>query len=366
MGTRPPFGPGHFGAVLLDGPCSGTGVLRHHPDGRWRLKNGVPARKGATLARLAGQAADLLVPGGLLMYATCSLEPEENEEVVERLAGRASGPGTGAGRSRAAGSGSGCPANCRGRFFRRPVEEDCRRRDEPVKLWKFLLLLASLVVTGGVLLLLVNFLVLPSLVHSNKVVTMPDIRGMTVDRAPKPSCEACSLEVEVTRQRAHPSIPEGMILDQIPAPESRVRGGRTVRVVTSSGPPAGSLPTLAGLSLRQAEITLQRENFRLGRVLKIRRPGVTEPVVAYQNPVAGTDLYKGAVVNLVVAEPAAAELLRMPDLRGMPLFKARQAISDAGFILAPVTYERTSRSAPNLVLSQHPPAGRADPQRRAP
>jgi serine/threonine-protein kinase len=148
-----------------------------------------------------------------------------------------------------------------------------------------------------------------------------------------------------------------MILDQSPAPESRIRGGRTVRVVTSSGPPAGSLPSLAGLSLRQAEITLQRENFRLGRVLKIRRQGVTQPVVAFQNPVAGTDLYKGAVVDVVVAEPAAAELLRMPDLRGVPLFKARQVISDAGFILAPVTYERTSRTPPNLVLSQHPPAG---------
>lgn len=226
-----------------------------------------------------------------------------------------------------------------------------------MKLWKLLLLLASLMVTGGVLLLVVNFMVLPSLVHSNKVVTMPDIRGMTVAGAGI-QLRPLSLEVEAVRERAHPSIPQGMILDQIPYPESRIRGGRTVRVVTCSGPPAGLLPALAGLSLRQAEITLQRENFRLGRVLKIRREGVTQPVVAFQNPMAGTDLYKGAVVNLVVAEPAASELLRMPDLRGMPLFQARQAISDAGFILAPVTYERTSRSAPNLVLSQRPPAGR--------
>ncbi len=225
-----------------------------------------------------------------------------------------------------------------------------------MKLWKLLLLLTSLVVTGGVLLLLVNFLVMPSLVHGNKVVTMSDIRGMTVTGA-EVQLRSLGLKVEVARQNSHPSIPEGKILDQIPAPESRIRGGRTVHVVTSSGPPAGSLPVLAGLSLRQAEITLQRENFRLGRVLKIRRHGVTQPVVAYQNPVAGTDLYKGAVVNLVIAEPAAAELLRMPDLRGMPLYQARQAISEAGFILAPVTYERTSRSAPNLVLSQHPPAG---------
>ncbi len=225
-----------------------------------------------------------------------------------------------------------------------------------MKLWKLLLLLASLVLTGGVLLLLVNFLVLPSLVHSNKVVTMPDIRGMTVTGA-ETQLGSMSLEVEVSRLRAHPTIPAGMILDQIPGPESRIRGGRTVRVVTSSGPPEGSLPNLAGLSLRQAEITLQRENFRLGRVLKVRKAGVTGPVVAYQNPMAGTDLYKGAVVDLVVAQPGAAELLRMPDLRGMPLYRARQAISDAGFILAPVTFERTSRTAPNLVLSQNPPAG---------
>lgn len=225
-----------------------------------------------------------------------------------------------------------------------------------MKLWKLLLLLGSLVLTGGVLLLLVNFLVMPSLIHSNKVVTMPDIRGMTVTGA-ETQLGSMSLEVEVSRQRAHPSIPAGMILDQNPGPESRIRGGRTVRVVTSSGPPEGSLPNLAGLSLRQAEITLQRENFRLGRVLKVRKVGVTEPVVAYQNPMAGTDLYKGAVVDLVVAQPGAAELLRMPDLRGMPLFRARQAISDAGFILAPVTFERTSRTAPNLVLSQNPPAG---------
>ena len=84
-GRKPPFGPGSFAAVLLDGPCSGTGVLRHHPEGRWKLKAGVPAVKGAALVKLADRAADLLAPGGLLMYATCSLEPEENESVIDAL-----------------------------------------------------------------------------------------------------------------------------------------------------------------------------------------------------------------------------------------------------------------------------------------
>ncbi len=84
-GLDTPFSPGHFGAVLLDGPCSGTGVLRHHPDGRWRLEKRVPGRNGRILRKLAHAAMDLLAPGGLLMYATCSLEPQENELVLDKL-----------------------------------------------------------------------------------------------------------------------------------------------------------------------------------------------------------------------------------------------------------------------------------------
>ncbi|HPF34508.1 MAG TPA: transcription antitermination factor NusB [Candidatus Krumholzibacteria bacterium] len=84
-GMRAPFRDGAFGAVLLDGPCSGTGVLRHHPEGRWRLEPGTPARNGALLADLAAAAVRLLRPGGRLLYATCSLEREENEDVLEAL-----------------------------------------------------------------------------------------------------------------------------------------------------------------------------------------------------------------------------------------------------------------------------------------
>jgi 16S rRNA (cytosine967-C5)-methyltransferase len=83
--ARPPVAPGSCGAVLLDGPCSGTGVLRHHPDGRWRLRPAVIAERAARLAVLARRAADLLAPGGVLMYGTCSLEDEENGAVVEGL-----------------------------------------------------------------------------------------------------------------------------------------------------------------------------------------------------------------------------------------------------------------------------------------
>ncbi|MEZ4388632.1 MAG: transcription antitermination factor NusB [Candidatus Krumholzibacteriia bacterium] len=84
-GMRAPLRPRSCGAVLLDGPCSGTGVGRHHPEGRWRLAPETLQRNGERLGALAAAAADLLVDGGSLYYATCSLEPEENEDVLAAL-----------------------------------------------------------------------------------------------------------------------------------------------------------------------------------------------------------------------------------------------------------------------------------------
>jgi len=85
----PPLKRGSCDAVLLDGPCTGTGVLRRHPEGRWLVSPRSIERSGARLRDLAVAAADLVRPGGLLLYCTCSLEPEENEAVVAHLlAGR--------------------------------------------------------------------------------------------------------------------------------------------------------------------------------------------------------------------------------------------------------------------------------------
>lgn len=74
--------------VLLDAPCTGTGTLRRHPDGRWRLRPKDIRAMAGVQERLLDGAAPLVPPGGLLVYATCSLEPEENQEQVERFLSR--------------------------------------------------------------------------------------------------------------------------------------------------------------------------------------------------------------------------------------------------------------------------------------
>jgi 16S rRNA (cytosine967-C5)-methyltransferase len=70
-------------AVLIDVPCTGTGTFRRHPDARWRLKISDLAVMSALQKTLIRAAGKVVKPGGLLVYSTCSLEPEENDEQVD-------------------------------------------------------------------------------------------------------------------------------------------------------------------------------------------------------------------------------------------------------------------------------------------
>jgi 16S rRNA (cytosine967-C5)-methyltransferase len=71
--------------VLLDAPCLGTGTIARHPDARWRMTPEALGRIAQLQATLLTAAARAVAPGGLLVYSTCSLEPEENQNQVERF-----------------------------------------------------------------------------------------------------------------------------------------------------------------------------------------------------------------------------------------------------------------------------------------
>jgi 16S rRNA (cytosine967-C5)-methyltransferase len=82
---QPPLRRRSWDLVLLDAPCSGTGTLRRHPELRWRLSPHRISQLAATQARLIASAIELLAPDGTLVYSTCSIEPEENEDLLTAL-----------------------------------------------------------------------------------------------------------------------------------------------------------------------------------------------------------------------------------------------------------------------------------------
>jgi 16S rRNA (cytosine967-C5)-methyltransferase len=80
-----PFAPNSFDRVLVDAPCSGTGTLRRNPEIRYRLKNEDIPTFAVAQQQFLHNAAEVLKPGGRLVYSTCSVELEENEAVIKNF-----------------------------------------------------------------------------------------------------------------------------------------------------------------------------------------------------------------------------------------------------------------------------------------
>jgi 16S rRNA (cytosine967-C5)-methyltransferase len=78
-------GRGAFDRVILDLPCTGTGTLRRHPELKWRISADEIGRLSRQALRLLSGMAPSVAPGGLLIAITCSLEREENEDVISRF-----------------------------------------------------------------------------------------------------------------------------------------------------------------------------------------------------------------------------------------------------------------------------------------
>lgn len=82
VGDASSFSGETFDKILVDAPCSGFGVLRRHPDGRWNKNEQTINGRRILQRRILENCAGLLKPGGALVYATCTTEPEENEDII--------------------------------------------------------------------------------------------------------------------------------------------------------------------------------------------------------------------------------------------------------------------------------------------
>jgi 16S rRNA (cytosine967-C5)-methyltransferase len=84
-GSKPRSALPLFDRILVDAPCSGVGVLRRHPEAKWRKDSSAFARHQKLQVEILASVAPCLRPGGVLVYSTCSTETEETEEVVSRF-----------------------------------------------------------------------------------------------------------------------------------------------------------------------------------------------------------------------------------------------------------------------------------------
>lgn len=204
--------------------------------------------------------------------------------------------------------------------------------------------------------LLFNFVIMPMLIHQRGAVIVPDLTGLSEARAER-ELARFGLRIRVDRSEHHPDIPEGFVIQQAPRASETIKEGRTVEVVLSLGARTERVPELARMSLRQARGLLERQNLRVGRVVRVAAYGEAREEVITSHPHAGEDLTEGAVVDLVIAVGGNKRVFAMPDLTGQDLLFIRDKLRDLGFRVSAVRYERRLGVFPNTVIDQSPRPG---------
>jgi beta-lactam-binding protein with PASTA domain len=214
----------------------------------------------------------------------------------------------------------------------------------------FLLGLALLLVCLASALLSMRFAI-----HGREV-RVPHLQGLTsVDAERLASSQGLVLFVE--NRFYSPDVPEGHIVSQAPAPETKVRRGWRIRVAESLGPQRSGVPNVIGQSERVAEINISRRGLEIGNVATIRMPGAAPQTVVAQNPPPDAKNALSPKIALVVASNESSQTYVMPSFVERSAADATTAIQQAGFTLGKVELVQDATGASGTIVRQFPPAG---------
>ncbi|HLN78463.1 MAG TPA: Stk1 family PASTA domain-containing Ser/Thr kinase [Nocardioidaceae bacterium] len=183
--------------------------------------------------------------------------------------------------------------------------------------------------------------------------TTPGVINLSVEQA-RQKVEAAGLGFEVGRRSYSETVTAGSVISTDPEPGTNILKHGTVTATISRGPERYQVPVLRGMSLEDATAALKDTNLALGGVTKVFHPSVAEGVVIKSDPANGTEVKRGAAVDLVVSK--GPRPIEVPDFTGKSAARAERVLSERGFEVK--VAEENSDSVPEgKVISQTPSSG---------
>lgn len=204
-------------------------------------------------------------------------------------------------------------------------------------------------------------LILGMLTRHNREVTVPDLTNMTVQEASRVASSA-GLTAHVADSIFMRRVARGSVVSQIPAPGSKVKGGRKISLtINSIVPKKVKMPGLVGCSLRQAKAELTSRELILGRLVyvsDIATNNVLRQTCRGLDIAAGDEIPSGSVINLYLGLNSADAHAYVPNVVGMKYLQAVDAIHDNSLNVGSLRFDSTvhdyADSLNAVVYSQRP------------
>ena len=225
---------------------------------------------------------------------------------------------------------------------------------KPVPRWA---IITGIVAAGLIaLVLILDKVIMPALVHSASVVTVPNVVGRPASQAVN---DLTTLGFAIAQVDTHPDerYAAGTVLYQNPYGGAEVKDGRKVFLTISSGRELLSIPNLVGAPLREAKIKLQMAGLTTGEITYENNASVPEETVLRQSNASGGRIPIGSAIALVVSSGPEQQPTTVPSLVGRTLAEAQQLVLSSRLVFGQITYKSNHSVLPSTVLEQHPMAG---------
>ena len=199
--------------------------------------------------------------------------------------------------------------------------------------------------------LLFNYVLMPWYV-SGKEIVVPKVVGLTEVQAKEKLSEA-GLNFISAGERYDERFSKGKIIFQKPFAGSLVKEGRRIFLFVSSGIPLVKVPSLTGRQFRDAQLTLEKMDLKVGDTTFIESDLPKNTVIAQQY-FTGREVKSGTKVNLTISGGKAAGLISVPDLLGKSLLQAQRIITSSKLVVGRINYQPSFSLLPNTVIDQYP------------
>ncbi len=197
--------------------------------------------------------------------------------------------------------------------------------------------------------------IMPWYVDSEEVV-VPNVIGKSKDEASLLLTDR-KLSPILEGPRYSDDYPIDQIIYQRPEAGSVVKANRQIYIVYSGGNPLTKMPNLIEKTLRDAQVSIERLGFSLNEVTEVKSEFKAN-IVVEQYPKEGTNLAKGAKVNLKVSVGPNIGMVRVPDLLSLSLKEAKDIIQQNSLIVGTINYQESKTLLPNTVVAQYPAKNR--------
>jgi serine/threonine-protein kinase len=206
-------------------------------------------------------------------------------------------------------------------------------------------------IVSTIVIILFEYFIMPMYTRQDSGFYLVDVQGKPLSEAIA-MIEAEDFRAIVSDTMYTNNVPAGVIVDQFPKPNMKVKKGRTVHLIISTSEKLVTIPNLIGQSYRSAEITLQQTGLRIDTVYSEYNPEYPKGTVAWQYPKANNTMKKGLGIQITVSKGLPPDFYQVPNVIGLSLNQAKEHLVKARLKVGKISYHEDQDLVPYTVLDQ--------------